>query len=70
MLHHLSFPAGASLNDSIPRDRTYSYVQYASVEEALRIINTFHSPYLAKTDIKSFRVVPVRPADAASLGFR
>ena len=65
----LSFPVGASLNDSIPRERTY--VQYGSVEEDLRIIETFPSPYLAKTDIASaFRVVPVRPADATSLGFR
>lgn len=69
VIHHLSFPAGDSVNDAIPRDQTY--VQYGSVDEALRIIGSFPDPYLAKTDIQSaFRIVPVRPADSAALGFR
>ena len=69
VIHHLSFPAGDSVNDTIPRDLTY--VQYGSIDEALSLISSFPQPYLAKTDIKSaFRMVPVRPADTAALGFR
>ena len=69
VIHHLSFPSGSSVNDAIPPESTH--VQYGSVEEALHIIDSFPAPFLAKTDIASaFRMVPVRPADAAALGFR
>ena len=60
VIHHLSFPKGASVNDGIPHE--FATVQYATVGQAIQHI-VHHGPncYLAKTDIQSaFRIIPVR----------
>ena len=49
VIHHLSFPAGDSVNDHISSDHTA--VQYGSLDDALDLITTCEAPYLAKTDI-------------------
>ena len=69
VIHHLSFPKGRSVNDSI--QKTDATVKYATVGQAIQhILNFGQGCYLAKTDIKSaFRIIPVSPADYHLLGF-
>ena len=61
LIHHLSFPRGASLNDGIPTAHTS--VSYANIEDAIRFIKQVGPGcFLAKTDIKNaFRIIPIRP---------
>ena len=68
MIHHLSFPFGASVNDFIPTE--FCSVQYASVDDAVRIIKHLgRSCTLAKTDVRSaFRIIPIHPVDYQLLG--
>ena len=70
VIHHLSYPKGASVNDGIPDE--YSSVKYSSVGQAIHsIVQVGSSSYLAKTDIQSaFRIVPVNPVDYPLLGFK
>ena len=70
LIHHLSFPAGSSINDGIPL--ACSRVTYASVDDAITmILRLGKGCYLAKTDIQSaFRIVPVHPSDYHLLGFQ
>ena len=70
LIHHLSFPAGSSINDGIPTE--CSRVTYASVDDAISmILRLGQGCYLAKTDIKSaFRIIPVHPSDYHLLGFK
>ena len=45
--------------------------RYRLLDEAIRILITFDVPHLAKTDIaNAFRLIPIRPAACAVLGFR
>ena len=68
IIHHLSFPAGASVNDFIPRECTT--VGYGSIDEAVRLIASMPRPYLAKTDIAhAFRLIPIRPDECPFWGF-
>ena len=59
LIHHLSFPLGASLNDGISSE--FTSVSYATVEDAIRTIkNVGHGCFMAKTDIKNaFRIIPI-----------
>ena len=68
LIHHLSSPAGSSVNDGIPAE-PFS-LQYISIDEAINIIMSSPSPvYLSKLDVKSaFRQIPVRPQDWHLLG--
>ena len=68
LIHHLSFPRGDSVNDSIAPE--YASVQYARVDDAVAIIKQLGSGcFLAKTDIKSaFRILPIKPSDYDLLG--
>ena len=69
VIHHLSSPAGSSVNDFIPRHLTA--VQYGSVHDAVRLLAAYPHPYLAKTDIaNAFRIIPIRPSESVLLGFR
>ena len=58
LIHHLSFPHGASVNDGISTEN--SFVQYARVDDAVTMIKQLgRGCFLAKTDIKSaFRIIP------------
>ena len=70
LIHHLSYPKGLSINDSIPDD--CSSVQYATINDAVKILQRLGpGSYLAKTDIKSaFRIIPVSPLDYPLLGIK
>ena len=59
MIHHLSYPKGASINDSIPPE--FSSVKYASVDGAISLIQRKSKGCaMAKTDVRSaFRIVLV-----------
>ncbi|KAL9987025.1 hypothetical protein ACROYT_G001259 [Oculina patagonica] len=63
MIHNLSFPFGASVNDFIPPE--FCSVHYATVNDAIRIIKRLGAGCtLAKTDVRSaFRIIPVNPLD-------
>ena len=70
LIHHLSYPDGASVNDFIPD--IYSTVKYASVGDACHSIKQLgRGCFMAKTDVKSaFRIVPIHPADYSLLGMK
>ena len=70
MIHHLWYPKGASINDSIPPE--FSSVKYASVDDAISLIQRHGKGCaMAKTDMRSaFRIVPVHPSDYPLLGFQ
>lgn len=70
MIHHLSFPFGASVNDFIPPE--FCSVHYATVDDAIRIIKRLGAGCtLAKTDVRSaFRIIPVHPLDYQLLGMQ
>ncbi|XP_075131988.1 integrase/recombinase xerD homolog [Leptodactylus fuscus] len=61
MIHHLSFPEGASVNDGI--DPELCSVVYTSFDVAVAWVRRFgEGALLAKTDIESaFRLLPVHP---------
>ena len=68
LIHHLSYPKGSSVNDSIPKGA--STVSYQSIDDAVKIlIGLGPSAFLAKCDIESaFRLLPVNPSDYHLLG--
>ena len=70
LIHHLSYPKGSSVNDSIPDD--CSSVHYATITDAVNILKNLGAGcYMAKTDIKSaFRIIPVHPLDYPLLGIK
>ncbi|XP_041428581.1 uncharacterized protein LOC121396972 [Xenopus laevis] len=69
MIHHLSFPAGNSVNDGI--DPELCTVSYASFDQAIEIIKKCgKGALLAKSDIESaFRLLPIHPECWKLLGF-
>ena len=70
LLHNLSYPHnGTSVNENIPKD--FSHTSYATIDDALEIISSLHSPYLAKADIaEAFRLLPLHPNCYNLTGFR
>ena len=70
LIHHLSYPKGSSVNDSIPDE--CSSVHYATISDAISILKNFGAGcFLAKTDIKSaFRIIPVHPLEYPLLGIK
>lgn len=70
LIHHLSYPDGASINDFIP-DELCS-VSYTTVDDAIKQIKKLgKNCLLAKTDIASaFRILPVHPDDHELLGIQ
>ena len=70
MIHHLSAPAGQSINDGIAKDN-FS-LHYSSVDDATRILSRLgKGAFLAKVDLKSaFRMVPVQRDDWELLGIQ
>ena len=52
LIHHLSFPKGASVNDGISSED--SSVQYATIQDAITFVKAVGKDcFLAKTDIKN-----------------
>lgn len=70
LIHHLSYPAGSSLNDFI--DPALCTVQYTSFDEAIHMVQDLGKGcLLGKSDIKSaFRLLPVSPDEFDQLGFQ
>lgn len=70
LIHHLSYPAGNSLNDFI--DPALCTVQYTSFDEAVHMVQDLgQGCLLGKADIKSaFRLLAVSPHDFDQLGFK
>ena len=73
LIHHLSFPSRASINDFI--DEKLCRVKYTSFDEAVGMIADLckegRPVFMAKLDIKSaFRLLPVNPLDFDLLGFK
>lgn len=68
LIHHLSYPAGSSVNDGIPKE--LATVRYATIDDAIRLVKSLgNGCFLAKTDIKSaFRIIPIAPRDFPLLG--
>ncbi|XP_033738733.1 uncharacterized protein LOC117326194 isoform X1 [Pecten maximus] len=70
VIHHLSYPGGASINDGInPEEAT---VAYQTIDDAIHLIKQFgKGAFMAKTDIESaFRLIPIHPKDYNLLGFQ
>jgi len=71
LLHNLSAPYDfTAVNSNI--DASHSRVSYASIANAISLINRFPNPaFLAKTDIsEAFRLIPLRPSDYMLTGFK
>ena len=70
VIHHLSYPQGASINDAIPRE--FSSVTYSSIQDAITMTKSSSATvYMAKLDVESaFRILPIAPTDRPLLGFR
>ena len=70
LIHHLSFPQGSSINDSIPSE--FSLVSYATINDAISALKRAGKGcFMAITDIKSaFRIIPVDPDDHPLLGMK
>ena len=70
LIHHLSYPPGGSINDSIPKE--FSSVSYASISDAISLLKqSGPGSFMAKTDIKSaFRIVPIHPDHYPLLGMK
>jgi hypothetical protein len=68
LIHHLSFPHGASINDNISSEHTA--MCYSRVDNAISMIKKVGKGcFLAKTDIKNaFRIIPICPQDYDLLG--
>ena len=69
MIHHLSYPAGSSVNDHI--DPKNASVQYTSFDEAVKMIQVLgRNCKIFKVDIKNaFKLLPIRPEDFGLLGY-
>ena len=70
LIHHLSYPKGLSVNDSIPED--CSSVHYPTISDAVDTLKNLGAGcYMAETDIKSaFRKIPVHALDYPLLGIK
>ena len=70
LIHHLSAPAGESVNDGIPKE-DFS-LKYIKVDDAIeRIMRLGRGALLAKFDIRrAFRLCPVHPEHWHLLGIR
>ena len=68
LIHHLSHPAGLSINDNIPQD--LCTVQYQTIENAKAHIRALgQGCFMAKTDIaEAFRIIPIQPAQYQMFG--
>lgn len=69
LIHHLSYPDGASVNDFI--DAKFCSVQYTSFDEAIFMLQDLgNNCQLFKLDIQNaFRLLPIHPNDYDLLGF-
>ena len=68
-IHHLSYPAGKYVNDSIPDNAaTVVYINVGAVIDV--ILQLGRGCLMSKTDIeKAFRLIPIRNDEHHLLGF-
>jgi hypothetical protein len=61
LIHHLSSPAGQSVNEQIEPE--WATVSYAGVQDAISLVQSFPgNAVMAKTDVeKAFRLLPLHP---------
>ncbi|KAM4016896.1 uncharacterized protein ACNLHF_003047 [Anomaloglossus baeobatrachus] len=69
LIHHLSYPAGLSVNDGISPE--LSAVCYVSFDRALELVRVAgRGALMAKADVEAaFRLLPVHPESFHLLGF-
>ena len=69
MIHDLSFPKGASVNDFVPRE--FATVKFESFDVFVDLLLELpQGALMAKADIQAaFRILPVHPDDYRLLGF-
>lgn len=70
LLHNLSYPHdSSSVNANIPR--AVAKTEYATLDEAVFILNSLDNPFLAKADIaEAFRLLPLAPDNYSLTGFK
>ena len=70
VIHHLSFPAGASVNDGI--SQSHKTVHYQNIDCAVQLIKYFGKGcLLAKSDIlHAYKIVPVARESFKLMGFK
>lgn len=70
LIHHLSFPCGSSLNDSIDKD--LGLVCYSTCNQAVELVRSFgQSALMAKADIQpAFCLLSIHPDGFNSLGLQ
>ena len=70
LIHHLSWPAGNSLNDGIRESECrVNYTRFDDAVQCIALAGT--STLMAKADIKSaFRLLPIKPGDFDLLGMK
>ena len=69
LIHHLSYPAGSSVDDGIPKE--LATVPYATIDDGNRLVKLLGKgcSFFSKTDIKSaFRIIPIAPRHFQLLG--
>ncbi len=69
LIHDLSFPEGASINDGISSEHTH--VNYDNIDTVISLVKQFgKNAKMAKADIlNAYRLVPIYPNDYELLGF-
>ena len=68
VIHDLSFPGELSINSYL--DKSEYSVTYSTVRDAVKICQTFDTPWLAKTDLKNaYFSCPIKNQDKKFLGF-
>ena len=70
VIHHLSFPEGASVNDGI--DQEHKTVHYQNIDDAITLIKKFgQGSLMAKADIAhAYKLVPVSQESFKLMGFK
>lgn len=69
LIHHLSYPAGSSVDDGIPKE--LATVPYATIDDVNRLVKLLGKgcSFFSKTEIKSaFRIIPIAPRHFQLLG--
>jgi len=70
LIHHISYPAGDSVNDFISKE--FTSVRYTHISDAIEGIKKLQScSHLCKTDISNaYRNLPLKPEEYHLFGFK
>lgn len=63
IIQHLSYPAGKSINDEIPKD--FRPVQYQNIDHAVALVKKLgRNCLLSKCDtLNAYKIIPISPVD-------